>query len=345
MKFLSENNKIRKTLTSRIAYHLYFWAFFLLLFFILPGKEEMNLSTRATYGLRMLGPALFPVYFHFFLFEKYFFRRRYSIYVIILIPALILYVYLVKAFVLFVFNVRIEYISQILFLAFIIFISTSLKVLKRSINERFLLQEIKAKQVQTELNLLKAQINPHFLFNTLNNLFGMARKQDKATADGIAGLSHLMRYMIYESNVDRINLDKETHQIKRLIELQKLRFSKDDEIDIGFKVEGDTKKVQIPPMLLIPFVENAFKHGISIKSPSFIHIHLKAQENGLQFSVRNSIHAGRGERDMNNSGLGLQNVKRRLELLYPDSHELTTHKSANTFEVNLTLKNKGKKRP
>jgi len=150
--------------------------------------------------------------------------------------------------------------------------------------------------------------------------------------------------MIYESNVDRINLEKEIHQIKRLIELQKLRFSKDDAIDIDFQTEGDTKKVQIPPMLLIPFVENAFKHGISIKTPSFINIHLSAQDDGLQFSIRNSIHVRRGEREMNNSGLGLQNVKRRLELLYPNSHELTTHKSGDTFEVNLTLKNKEKAR-
>jgi len=344
MKLRSENNKIRKILTSRIAYHLYFWAFFLCLFFIVPGKEGMSFSVRATNALRMLGPALLPVYFNFFLFEKYFDRRRYLIYAVILIPTLILYVYLISTFVSLVFDERVDYFGQIYFSSFMIFISTSLKVLKRSISERFLLQEIQAKQVQTELNLLKAQINPHFLFNTLNNLFGMARRQDDATADGIARLSHLMRYMIYESNVDRINLEKEIHQIKRLIELQKLRFSKDDAIDIDFQIEGDTKKVQIPPMLLIPFVENAFKHGISIKAPSFINIHLSAQDDGLQFSIRNSIHSGRGERDMNNSGLGLQNVKRRLELLYPHSHELTTHKSGDTFEVNLTLKNKEKER-
>jgi LytS/YehU family sensor histidine kinase len=302
----------------------------------------VTLSMKARTGLRIIILGFFPVYFHFFVLEKFFFRKKYVIYAALFIPTMALYIYLFTLFDPLIFNVGADYYSNTAFVFFIVLISTSIKIVKRSISERFLLQEIKAKQVQTELELLKTQINPHFLFNTLNNLYGMARKQEKATADGIARLSHLMRYMIHDSQVDRISLDKEIDQIKRLIELQKLRFSKEDKIDIDFKIEGQTKSILIPPMLMIPFVENAFKHGISLKSPSFIHIHLKAEPEILQLSIKNSCHDIPSRKDEFNSGIGLQNVKRRLELLYPDSHELTTRKAGEVYEVKLVLE--GKKR-
>ena len=339
MRFLSGRSFLKKILTARVAYHICFWAFFFFLIFITPGKEGVTLSMKAMTGLRIIMLGLFPVYFHFFVLEKFFYRKKYAIYAALFILAVILYIYLFKLFSAFVFKEKTDYYSNAAFVFFIVLIATSLKVIKRSISERFLLQEIKAKQVETELKLLKTQINPHFLFNTLNNLYGMARKQEKATADGIARLSHLMRYMIYESNVDRISLEKEIDQIKRLIDLQKLRFSPGDPITIDFQVEGDVKNVRIPPMLLIPLVENAFKHGISLKTTSFIEIKLSAKDNMLRFSVRNSIHAKPKKEEGPVPGVGLQNVRRRLELLFPGSHELKMNDSRGIFEVDLILKN------
>ncbi len=342
MRFLSGKSFLKKILTVRVAYHICFWAFFFFLSLIMPEKKGVTLSMKAMTGLRIILLGLFPVYFHFFVLEKFFYRKKYVIYAALFIPAVILYIYLFTLFSLSVFTEKTDYYSNAFFVFFIVLISTFLKVIKHSISERFLLQEIKAKQVQTELELLKTQINPHFLFNTLNNLYGMARKQEKATADGIARLSHLMRYMIHDSQVDRISLDKEIDQIKRLIELQKLRFSKEDKIDIDFKIEGQTKSVLIPPMLMIPFVENAFKHGISLKVPSFIHIRLKAEPEVIRLSIRNSCRDIPSQKDEFNSGIGLQNVKRRLELLYPDSHELITHKTGDIYEVKLVLESKKK---
>lgn len=340
MRFLRERSFLKKILSVRVAYHICFWAFFFCLIFITPEKEGVTLSMKAMTGLRIIMLGLFPVYFHFFVLEKFFYRKKYVVYAALFISTMILYIYLFTLFSPFVFNEKIDYYSSAAFVFFIVLIATSLKVVKRSINERFLLQEIKAKQVQTELELLKTQINPHFLFNTLNNLYGMARKQEKTTADGIARLSHLMRYMIHDSKVDRISLNKEIDQIKRLIELQKLRFSKEDKIDIDFKIEGRTKSVLIPPMLMIPFVENAFKHGISLKAPSFIHIQLKVEQEMLQLSIRNSCHDIPSRKKEFNSGIGLQNVKRRLELLYPNSHKLSTQKTGDVYEVKLVLENK-----
>jgi LytS/YehU family sensor histidine kinase len=172
----------------------------------------------------------------------------------------------------------------------------------------------------------------------LNNLFGLAQRQEKGTADGIAQLSHLMRYMIYDSNVDKIDLGKEIHQIQRLIKLQKLRFSNDDNISIDFQIEGDVNAVKIPPMFLIPFVENAFKHGISCCEPSFLKIDLRIEESNLHFSVRNSVHINKSHKDDLDSGIGLRNIRRRLELLYPDSHELIIQKEEKIFKIELYLK-------
>jgi sensor histidine kinase YesM len=340
MRFLSGKSPLKKILNTRVAYHICFWAFFLFLTLITPEKEGVTLSMKVMTGLRIVMIGIFPVYFHFFVLEKFFYRKKYVIYAALFISTVILYIYLFSLFFAYVFSEKFDYYSSAVFVFFIVLIATSLKVIKRSINERFLLQEIKAKQVQTELELLKTQINPHFLFNTLNNLYGMARKQEKATADGIARLSHLMRYMIHDSQVDRISLEKEVDQIKRLIELQKLRFADEDRIDINFKIEGQTKSVLIPPMLMIPFVENAFKHGISLQAPSFIHIHLQAEPETLQLSIKNSCHDIPSRKDEFNSGIGLQNVKRRLELLYPNSHELSTCKAGDVYEVNLVLENK-----
>ncbi len=340
MRFLSGKSSLKRIPTVRVAYHIGFWAFFFFITFLSPEKEGVTLAMKAMTGLRIVMLGLFPVYFHFFVLEKFFYRKKYVIYAALFIPAMILYVYLFTLFLPFIFNEKTNYYGNAVFVFFIVLIATSLRVLKRSISERFLLQEIKAKQVQTELELLKTQINPHFLFNTLNNLYGMARKQETATADGIARLSHLMRYMIHDSQVDRIGLDKEIEQINRLIELQKLRFSEEDKIDIDFTIEGRTKAVLIPPMLMIPFVENAFKHGISLKAPSFIHIRLKAEPEALQLSIKNSCHDVPSRKNGFNSGIGLQNVKRRLELLYPDSHELTARKSGDAYEVTLVLVNK-----
>ncbi len=228
-------------------------------------------------------------------------------------------------------------IHAVSFICMYIVITTALKIGKAGFEQRLAFQQIKAKHIQTELELLKSQINPHFLFNTLNNLFGLVRKLDETVAGGIAQLSHLMRYMIYESNVERIELEKEIRQIQRLIELQKLRFLKEDDIAIDFKIEGNIKKVLIPPMLLIPFVENAFKHGISLEQSSFINIRLAIRDNSLQFSVKNSINTLKEEMENTNPGLGLQNVRRRLELLFPETHEFKVQNSNKEFVITLTL--------
>ena len=334
-----DKNKLLKISTSRIAYHVYFWTFFFCSWYLLVRTAENTALFTMGYTLSIVGMAMFPVYIHFYFFERYFSRKRYTIYIALLITIIVVFGLLNYKFFSHVFDDKNGPLTFMLNVSFLIVITTALKFVKHGIRQRLMMQEIKAKHLQTELDLLKTQIHPHFLFNTLNNLYGLARRKDTSAAEGISQLSHLMRYMIYDSSVNRIDLEKEIRQIQRLIDLQRLRFTEEDAVDIQFRVEGDVTHVQIPPMLLIPFVENAFKHGISLQELSFIHIHLYAGKSEVAFSVKNSNHDGKKINDTSDPGVGLRNVRRRLELLYPDAHHLTVRNTRRVFEINLILRN------
>jgi sensor histidine kinase YesM len=334
-------SRLSRVFGSDLGLYLLFWLFILAFIMLTTGSKEgpISLATRFIFGLRVIVQVIVPVYVHLYLLERYFYRRRYGLYFVFLVATIVGFGYVNSYLVKWIFGGMQDWLATSIIIFFMIALSSVLKIMRDSTRQRFLLQEIQAKHVETELDLLKTQIHPHFLFNTLNNLFGMARKGDAATADGIARLSHLMRYMIYDSRVDKIDLDKEIDQIQRLIELHKLRFAAEDDIAIDFKIEGKTKDICIPPMLLIPFVENAFKHGISLKQPSFVRMALAAGAGSLHFSVENSVHPRTRDDEDPVEGMGLQNVKRRLELLYPDSHELAVRITDTSYAVELRIEN------
>lgn len=204
-------------------------------------------------------------------------------------------------------------------------------------NER-IKQILKEEKLKSELQFLKSQINPHFLFNTLNNLFGIARKIDAMpVADGIAKLSHLMRYMLYDSEVDFVTLEKEVNYLNNYIDLQKLRIESVKNIHLSIKLNNYNPELKIAPLILIPFVENAFKHGISIKEKSEIEIELKTNKNIVEFRVSNTINKLRKNRDEENSGFGLKNVQKRLDLLYPERYSLNIKEDTDNYSVSLSI--------
>lgn len=189
------------------------------------------------------------------------------------------------------------------------------------------------------LGFLKSQINPHFLFNALNTLYGTALQEDAArTSEGIQKLGDMMRFMLQENLQDKISLSRDVEYLHNYIELQKLRTSLSGQILISTEIEDNFNALQIAPMLLIPFVENAFKHGISLQNPSHIKITLQTRGEMLYFDVHNSMHPKReGDPEQRQGGIGLPNVKQRLQLLYPAKHELIIRESAKEFFVHLTL--------
>jgi LytS/YehU family sensor histidine kinase len=204
--------------------------------------------------------------------------------------------------------------------------------------EDWLELEAKRKQLENEkltaeLTFLKAQINPHFLFNTLNNLYYLAFTNSPNTTEVIAKLSQMMRYMIYDSNHEKVLLSKEIEYIDNYISLEKLRLN--NHIPINFTVEGEVSQVKIVPLILITFLENAFKHGVSNNSQTaYITIKLILHNKQLIYTVENSkLETNNHEK----SGIGLQNVKRRLDLSYPQKSHLQVTDGENDYKISLTL--------
>jgi hypothetical protein len=228
--------------------------------------------------------------------------------------------------------------SNTLFFIFIIVFGLSIAYffLKEWSRVEKMRSELAAVQLDTEVKFLKSQVNPHFLFNTLNNLFSMAQKKgDDSLADGISKLSGMMRYMIYESNEEYVPLKKEIEYLEDCIVLNKLRYA-DNEALVRFDFPSDTSGVNIAPMLFIPFVENAFKHGVAIGKSSEIDISIEVANKQLTFSCANTIYSVK-KMEQEKGGIGLENVKRRLDLLYPEKYKLFTKTDDNKYIVNLGI--------
>lgn len=213
--------------------------------------------------------------------------------------------------------------------------STAFRVVADRIKEQQRIKEKETENLKTELSFLRSQVSPHFMFNVLNNMVALARKKSDLLEPSLIKLSSLLRYMLYETDEDKVLLEKEVDYLKSFIELQAQRFGKN--VDIHTNFEPVTDGFMIEPMLLIPFVENAFKHGTGLVPQAQIDIRLKLEGSQLNFCVRNRYNeTTKWEKDKT-SGIGLTNVKRRLNLLYPKSHSLQITKEDGWFSVLLKL--------
>ena len=198
--------------------------------------------------------------------------------------------------------------------------------------------ELQHKNTETELSFLKSQINPHFLFNTLNNLYSLTLKKSDLAPEIVLKLSEMMRYMLYECNEEQVPLKKEVNYLQNYLELEKLRQKKN--LDIDFLISGTVTDQKIAPLMFIPFLENSFKHGVNNQlTGGYVKILLKVMEHEVQFSIDNSkaesVPKAYGKKS---GGIGLVNVKRRLDLLYPNSHSLNIKDSPNNYYVDLKIK-------
>jgi two-component system, LytTR family, sensor kinase len=194
-------------------------------------------------------------------------------------------------------------------------------------------------QSEASFDFLRSQINPHFLFNALNTIYGTALQENAVrTSEGIEKLGEMMRFMLHENMQEKIPLSKEVQYLDNYITLQKLRIGSNPSMTIEASIDHDASSFTIAPMLLIPFVENAFKHGISFRQASFIKIVLQLEHHSLVFEVRNSRHLQpANDPEKAKSGIGLNNVRQRLRLMYPDRHQLVIQEKENEFLVKLVL--------
>lgn len=225
-------------------------------------------------------------------------------------------------------------IGPSLFYILIITISAIIKTLTEFYNNQQNKLIAETHRTNTELIYLRKQTNPHFLFNSLNSIYSLAHKKSDLVPDAIVTLSELMRYMLYETDNKTVALEKEINYIQNYIELQKLRLN--DIEDIFVNVHGNTKNKFIEPLLLISFVENAFKYGTDYKGAAHVKIKIFILDNNLDFWIENRIE--NYVKDPENSGIGLVNIQNRLDLLYPNAHELSITQDNQYYRVHLNLK-------
>lgn len=214
-------------------------------------------------------------------------------------------------------------------------VSTSGKVVRQWFSAEEVKEEVTRQQLQTELDLLKTQVNPHFLFNTLNSIYSLAIANNQKTADSVMKLSRIMRYTLEECQANNVELQQEIDFINSYIELQKIRLTNNN--SIRFQTNGDISMARIAPFVFIPFIENAFKYGISTHRSSFIIACIEADKNKLTFTCVNNFQTGSVTHKTDSTGMGISNTRRRLELLYPKKHELNISSNDNRFSVSLTI--------
>jgi sensor histidine kinase YesM len=220
----------------------------------------------------------------------------------------------------------------------IVALASGLKILKHSYNSLEEKKTLENKFLQTKLELkeqelkfLKMQIHPHFLFNSLNTIYGFALTKKDEVPEMILKLSNLLDYILYQVEKPKVLLIAEVNHLEDYISLEKMRFH--DTLIVNFKKEKLNDTLQIPPMLLIPFVENSFKHGVIIDGSLKVDIHLKIANNCLFFEIENSSK----RKEETNTGIGLPNIRKRLEMLYPGKHQLEIIRNNNTFKVHLKI--------
>jgi sensor histidine kinase YesM len=273
------------------------------------------------------------------LMPGYFNKRKYERYVSIMIGVFAVLSFInFLSFKAFLPHMPFRFVGLLLFYViptfFVLLWSIAFRILVDKLREDRAKVERQTENLQTELSFLRSQVSPHFMFNVMNNMVALARKKSDLLEPSLIKLSSLLRYMLYETDEEKVSLQKEIEYLQSYIDLQKQRFA--DNVKIDVSLENVDGQQQIHPMLLIPFVENAFKHGTGMFTPE-IAIRLSTQGNKLLFEVSNRYSENSGEVKDKSSGIGLANVRRRLNLLYGKHHELTICKESNRFTVNLEI--------
>lgn len=227
-----------------------------------------------------------------------------------------------------------QVVSQVINTGFIVFLATAARISMYWYRDKREKTELALEEHKLELELLKTQINPHFFFNTLNNIYSLVYKKSDDAPAAVMKLSEIMRYLIYESKSEMVPLEKEVEQLENYIELERLRVK--DDAFIEFEARGSFASHVVPPMILISFAENAFKHGKRKVPNPGIKISVVAEEGVIKYTVFNYV-LNEPHNNHKGEGIGMQNARRRLELLYPKCHKLDIRNDHERFTVKLVL--------
>jgi len=340
----------KKTFNNILFQHIVFWIFVLgSIVLVLSGYDRNfidKLSVR--YFLSILASTFFlavTVYINLLILIPRFLRKRkYLYYALFQIVNIFLFIFANISFSLWLEGkiLKINYSNEILYESLIVLLflgmTTSFKLLRDWINfqdQTLKLNEAEKEKLEAELKFLKTQINPHFLFNTLNNIYSLALDNSEKTSIMILKLSDLMRYMLYDCREQVVLLDKEIHNLRNYLELEEIRLG--NNIETSIKIKGTSGFRQVVPLLFVTFVENAFKHGSKSKG-SYIRIEFDLQRDDcITFTVENSKDEDLSPMPKRYSGIGIQNTQKRLDLLYPKKYKLKISNTEKTYKISLTL--------
>jgi two-component system, LytTR family, sensor kinase len=329
-----------------IFLHLAFWAFVLALPFLLapapmlPGAPKIQYEKGLTVTQFFAFFAFINIPFFYInsevLIPKIFQKKGIWAYLLTAL-GLIVSIFLFNSLIALVFfkNQYVPRTGPTFQLLFFLAISTAYRLISDNLKSEQVKKEQETEKLKSELSFLRSQISPHFIFNVLNSIVSLSRRKPEKVEPVVVKLSDLMRYMLYESDDAKVTIERESQYLRAYIELQQLRFG--DDIQIHFNDNHLDESQSIEPMLLIPFVENAFKHGVGMIVNPTIDINLNTENNRLIFEVKNKVNRQFKEEKDSASGIGLNNVKRRLELLYPDNHQLTIKDEADFYLIKLVI--------
>jgi len=345
LKLLFEKRSRR----SVLVFNLLLWviSFFILLFFFAESNSPQKIDYL--YTLVFLVTIIVPVVINLFVLIPLFLtKERYLLFVVLFVFNLFVFTEFNK----WIFNSFIDVLfpnyffvsyhsNTALFFIFSFFLigTTLLKLsedwfrLNKAKNEVLQLEKVEA---ENQLSSLKSQINPHFLFNSLNVLYSLSLEDKEETSSAILDLSSILRYVLYETGDQKITLAKEIELIQKYLDFQKYRYQNDT--SIRFDVNVDERLHKIHPMLLLPLIENSFKHGVKgdIKG-RFVHLNMVTKGPKFSFSIQNNVSEGPSIQETKYSGLGLKNIRQTLELIYPNTHSLAIDEKADLFTVTLKI--------
>ncbi len=335
---------------KEILYHILFWVTYSSIFTFVEGGYSNKFQNAFYIEVVYLPFRLVVVYLNFFwLMPKYLLKRKIGLYMALTIFTIIIASFGHRYTAYFHTNAFIfpnweqgdfwqayKFLQSAMIITSPMIFLIGLSIVSKWVTTERRAELLEKEKLKAELGYLRSQINPHFFFNTLNNLYGLALQKSDRTAEVVMKLSELMSYILYEADREHVPLSKEIDQIERYIALEQIRY--ENRFKLDFLIDGDIDQFQIPPLLLLPFVENSFKHGVNKDSQEgWVGITIDVKESEFYFCIKNKIPVLKEKDGSDNNGLGIANTKKRLELLFPNCHSLEYTETKELFSVTLTI--------
>lgn len=336
---------------SRWLLHLVFWIAVLLFYTIFFGYQNINYKITFSFVIVLLPVTIITTYFlNYELIPNYLLKKRYVKFGLYFVYTLIVSFYIEMVTVMGIFiavaEMNMEELhpsnTNALFLIagmyVVVFLGVAIKLVNQYNSNQVEIQQLKSEKIEAELKFLKAQLHPHFLFNTLNNLYSLTLEKSDKASGVVLKLSELLDYVLYECNSELVLLEKEINQMENYIELERLRYG--ERLKVEFNTHNTPNKLMIPPMLLMTLLENSFKHGVSkTMDNSWIIINLSFHIEKIEFTIQNSINKLSPSKPEISGGIGLNNLKNRLNLIYQENYEMEIVEKGSSFMVDLKLNN------